>query len=292
VKVLVSESSIPLMVEADELPETVWFDGAHAAVRTLISQDSNSKPEGEFAGRDRINVDEVLPALQRLAAAYVIHLETEYTPPKEQWQRLTPLANALTESPLYVFHYLNKQARDGKLIGPDQVHRYVQYAETVFNPQEDKLMSHAKDLVEIYRNFYIVRKPYRASTYTLMRPIDIVADTLLNVNPDLFYDRDSLVEVARGQLRDRLASSETNAIVMKGAAAEGYMRQFCEKLIDDVFIGVFHGDVAALRGKQLNLLRSACETYYLDKYREELLSRKQADQSLDTDDELVDLPSA
>jgi CRISPR-associated protein Csc3 len=43
---------------------------------------------------------------------------------------------------------------------------------------------------------------------------------------------------------------------------ERAMRAFCQKFVKDVFIGVFNRDVAALRGKQLNLLRSACEVLY------------------------------
>ena len=101
VKVVVSESSSPLIVEADELPETIWFDGAHAAIRTLIGQDDRSGSE-RWSGSES-NVDEVLPALQRLIAAYLIHLETEYAPPKEQWQRFMPIANALTDLPCTSF---------------------------------------------------------------------------------------------------------------------------------------------------------------------------------------------
>src|SRR5690606_34603768 len=85
VKVVASESSIPLLLEADELPETVWLEGAHPAIAALV-QDSRLRidyPEakpGEFQRG-------LMPALARLAAAYMIHLDTEYAPPKENFHR-------------------------------------------------------------------------------------------------------------------------------------------------------------------------------------------------------------
>src|SRR5579859_6751301 len=36
VKVVVSESGMPLMTEADELPKTVWLDSPHAAIRSVV----------------------------------------------------------------------------------------------------------------------------------------------------------------------------------------------------------------------------------------------------------------
>lgn len=253
IKVVASESGMPLLLEADELPETVWFDGAHSAIRALV-------------GEGRVNVDDVLPMLTRLAAAYLIHLDTEYAPPKENWQRFTPIAHALMESPLYVFHFLKQQERDDKPISPQQVRRYIKYAEKIFSPTSgDVLMSHAKELVRLYRQFYRVDRPYQASSYTLLRPLDIVADTLLNADPKLFDTKEALIEVARGQLKDRLDSSETKAYVAPGREADQARRQFCEEFVG-IFDDLYKRDVAALRGKQLNLLRAACEVIYLDMY--------------------------
>ena len=62
VKVVASTSPLPLLLEADELPETVFLDGAHPFVQALV-------------GRERINVDQVLPCLQRLIVGYFIHVD-------------------------------------------------------------------------------------------------------------------------------------------------------------------------------------------------------------------------
>ena len=50
------ETSLPFVNEADEFPETVFIDSAHAAVRYLL-------------GEERINLDHVLRLLNRLTVA-------------------------------------------------------------------------------------------------------------------------------------------------------------------------------------------------------------------------------
>lgn len=275
VKVVASEGDVrgstPIMLESDELAETVWFDGAHAAILSLV-------------GESRIHIDALRSALARLAAAYAIHLDTEYAPPKENWHRLSPIAHTLMESPLYVFHYLKKQERDGQPIGMDRIHRYVYYAESIFNPQGDRLMSHARELVELYRGFYRAKNIENANS--ILRPLSVVADTLLTADPRLFSDEDALIEITYGELyrfMDRVSTGQADGRFPKGispAERDQSMRLFCTKFVRDVFLGVFNGDVAALRGKQLNLLRSACEVLYRDMQREEWAARgRDADES-------------
>lgn len=274
VKVVASDSGVPLLLEAGELPETVWFDGAHAAIQALVVDPTRKD------ARMRLDVDEVMPALARLAAAYLIHLDTEYDPPDENWRRLPPIAHDLTTSPLYVFHYLSKQARDDKRttpIGAAQLRRYVSFAESVFNQQGDVRMSHARELVLLYRQFYRAKNFDNANS--VLRPLSVVSDALLVADPRLFSDKDALVEVAYGELyrfMDRVSSGQADGRFPKGVSAserDQAMRLFCQKFVQDIFIGVFKQDVAALRGKQLNLLRSACEAIYRDEQLREWAER-------------------
>lgn len=129
-------------------------------------------------------------------------------------------------------------------------------------------MDYARELTQLYHRFYRVQRPFSASSYTLLRPIDIVANTLLDADPDLFPSEEALIGLVRGQLKDRLDSSETKAFVLHSKEAEADMLRFCEIFVRDIFIGIFRRDTAALRGKQLNLLRGACEVYYLDAARQ------------------------
>jgi CRISPR-associated protein Csc3 len=229
-------------------------------------------------------------ALARLTAAYLIHLDTEYDPPKENWQRFGQIAHALMESPLYVFYFLKQQERNGDLIGIDQVRRYIRYAETLFNDQGDVQMSHAKELVELYRGFYRAKTLKNANS--ILRPLSVIADALLIADNQLFGDETALVELAYGELyrfMDRVGKGLAEGRFPKGISVperEQAMRRFCEKFVRDIFIGIFRQDVAALRGKQLNLLRSACEALYRDaQYAEWAARGKDADETDDDHDE-------
>lgn len=256
VKVVISDSGVPLMLESDELPETLWFDGAHPAVQAVM-------------GGSRINIDHVGDTLARLAAAYMIHLDSEYQPPKENWNRFGPIAHSLMESPLYVFHYLKKQQRDDRPPGFMQVSRYIRFAETLFthNQKGAQEMSLARTLVEQYRRFYRAKSTKNANS--ILRPLSVVADALLMADPRLFPDADALTELAYGELAkfmNRVGKGQADGrVVLKGISVserEAAMRDFSRIFVTDLFIGIFNKDVAALRGKQLNLFRDTCEALY------------------------------
>jgi CRISPR-associated protein Csc3 len=285
VKVVASDSSVPLMLESSELPETIWLDGAHAAIQALV-------------GDGRLNIDGVGEALARLTAAYLIHLDTEYAPPDENWHRFGPIAHALMESPFYVFYFLKQQQRDGeRKIGIDQVRRYISYADTLFNFNEEgeQQMSHARELVTLYRGFYRAKTLKNANS--ILRPISVVADALLIADTKLFHDEESLIEVAYGELyrfMERVGKGLADGRFPKGVTVperNQAMQEFCVKFVRDIFIGTFNRDVAALRGKQLNLLRSACETIYRKAQYDEWAARgidaSAAEEAEEIDDETV-----
>ena len=271
VKVVASESSTPLLVEADELPETVWLEGAHPAITDLLQA-------------SRLRIDSLMPALARLAAAYLIHLDTEYAPPKENFHRFAPIAHTLMESPLYVFYYLKRQERDEHPVGIERVRRYVSYAESIFSQEGDQTMTLARKLVEEYRGFYRAKTPLNGNR--MRRPLDVVAETLLKADQRLFDTPEALTELAEAELKRfmaRVGEGKADGRFPAGVKRderERAMHQFSETFVNDVFIGIFSGDVAALRGKQLNLLSSTCESLYEVMQRDEWAARGQ---DVDTD---------
>ncbi|MCC6975931.1 MAG: type I-D CRISPR-associated protein Cas10d/Csc3 [Anaerolineae bacterium] len=278
VKVIASESAAPLMTEADEVQETIWFEGAHASTRALTTYrwtDSEGQKRDDASGR--IMVDAVLPILRRYCAATLIHLDSEYAPPDEHWNRFAPIAQALMESPLYVFHYLAKQMREDKHASADQINRYVRYAQSIFNDQEDQRMSYAKQLVEAYRGFYRAKSVKNANS--ILRPLSVVADALLVADMRLFSDTQSLVELSYGELyrfMDRVEKGSADGRFPKGVSIperEAAMRTFCTLFVKEVFVGIFNRDVSSLRGRQLNLLKSACEALYRDAQNQEWAER-------------------
>jgi CRISPR-associated protein Csc3 len=275
VKVVASESSLPLFLEADELHETVFLDGPHTAIRYLTD------------GQMRVNVDQVLPTLQRLAVGYLIHVDANTSPGGSnfyRWQDLAALARALDTSPLYAFHYLKKWQRKQKLdvIPASKARQYLTYVRHLTKGEDD--MSHARTLTTLYRKFYRAK---RRNANSILRPLSIAAKAVLEADPRLF-DREGLVEAVYGELHSYVerGGKESLFYFPKGSGRperEQAMREFADYFVNQVFYGALRGDRSALRGKQLNLLKSACEVIYREADSREWEAR-QADDDSDASD--------
>lgn len=262
VKVIASESTMPLINEANELPETVFLDGAHAAI-------------GYITGQERINLDHVLEKLNRLATTYLIHMDgnssTGGSGYDYRWQDLPALARHLSESPLYAFYYLKKWQRRSKMeaIPAAKASLYLQY-EQLIEKRKDPDMSHAQTLTQLYRRFY--RSSYPLNSNGILRPITVVAKALMSADRRLF-DRDGLVEVVYGEIAgfiDRVASRRADGYVPrierdgKKLIDTDAIREFAGYFVNTIFFDTLRGDISALRGKQLNLFKNACEVIYRD----------------------------
>jgi len=254
VKVVASESALPLLLEADEISETVFLDGPHAAINYLTQ------------GHVRINIDRVLPTLQRLTVGYLIHVDANSGMGRNgydyRWQDLPAASRMLSESALYAFHLLKKWQRKQGLdsLPVSKVRQYLDYVKHLDGGDE---MSHARELTLLYRQFYRAR---RYNSNSILRPVSIAARAVLDADPRLF-DKDGLVEVVLGQIASfsERAQREGLAFFPKGSdrqSREIAMRAFSEYFVNQVFLESFRGDRSALRGKQLNLLKGACEVMY------------------------------
>ncbi|HQH37170.1 MAG TPA: type I-D CRISPR-associated protein Cas10d/Csc3 [Anaerolineae bacterium] len=262
VKVVASEASLPLLLEADEIDETVFLDAPHAAIRYLTG------------GELRVNIDHLLPTLQRLTVGYLIHLDAHSGMGRGgydyRWQNLPAVARDLDTSPLYAFHYLKKwQRQQGIDVLPQsKVRQYLEYFNflSANSTQEDAEMSHARELTLLYRQFYRA-KNYKSNS--ILRPITVAAHAILEADPGLFAEPESLREAVYGALHAFLdrAYRERLAFPPKGSTPESRetaVRAFAAYFVDQVFYGALRGDRSALRGKQLNLLKNVCEVIYLD----------------------------
>ncbi len=255
VKVVASESPLPLLLEADELPETVFLDGAHAFVGDIIQQ-------------ERLNIDQILPALRRLAVAYLIQMDANSgmgrTGFDYRWQDMPAVARNMAASPVYAFHYLKKWQRKEKLdsLPTGKAHLYLHY--TQYLDEGSQAMSHAWELTKLYRQFYQAK---RYNSNSILRPLSIAAKTILMADPRLFNSQEALRELVFGELQRRVNKLQQDGLAFypKGSSRESReqaMRDFAAYLVDTVYYGAFRGDASALQGKQLNLLSSACEAIY------------------------------
>ncbi len=260
-KVVVSESSVPLFNSGADFEETVFIDAPHSFAELLMT-------------KLRLRLDEILPNLQRLAAAYIIHLDANSQQGKSgydaKWGRFSELARDLASSPLYVFHYLNVWLRkQPKLDAPpiDRVREYLKLYDYIEpeTEQERKAMNHPRKLTELYRRFYRA-KGFKSNA--ILKPIDFAADTILKADRSLFTtDSGALTDVVAASLNkllDRVLSNSAEGYSpMKGAEERRLaVREFAEYFVNDLFIGALKGDAARLAGTQLNLLRDTCNTLY------------------------------
>jgi CRISPR-associated protein Csc3 len=306
VKVVASESMLPLFNEANELPETVAFDGAHAFVRYLCSftvPDEHAADARRDIRAARLTLDDLGPALRRLTAAYLIHLDGNAKAGAGgydyHWSNLPALARDLATSPLYAFHYLKKglRASSSDTLSGAKAALYLNLFDKLA-PGGDPVMNHARELTERYRRFYRTKKIIRPSSNAILRPISIVAKSILDTDPRLTRkditdenapeDEDALTSIAFGALHKFITNVDRGAAdgkipfwlypdvrpqeLLEVLTPE--MEAFACYFVKHILIETFDGDRAALRGKQLNLLKNACEVIYLAEQRREAQERK------------------
>jgi len=270
IKVVVSATSMPLLNEANELPETVFMDGAHAAI-------------GYIVGEERINLDRVLPTLKRLATTYLIHLDGNSGMGSKgfdyRWQDLPTLARSLHESPLFVFHYLKKWQRktESDSLPPAKVKLYLDFYQQLAK-KENLHMSHARRLTELYWRFYRAkRKNGRLNSNSILRPLSEAAKALMTADRRLFPDREAMVELIQAQLNafiDRVDTRRADGYIPKLEVVKNgkvrrvvdnaAVKEFADYWVNNLFFDTLRADLSALRGKQLNLLKNTCEVIYRD----------------------------
>ena len=125
-------------------------------------------------------------------------------------------------------------------------------------------MSYARELTTLYRQFYRAR---RYNSNSILRPLSIAAQTILNADRRLFDSPEALKELVFGELRRRVTKLQEDGLAFypKGSKREDReeaMRKFADYLVNEIYFNALKGDPSALRGKQLNLLSSACEAIY------------------------------
>jgi CRISPR-associated protein Csc3 len=285
VKTVVSESPIPPFNDGAKFEESVFLDSAPQAFRVLL-------------GKDRFRLDHILEGwasangtqqsapLNTLTAAYAIHLDVNAKQGKggydANWGRLTELAKDLDTSPLYVFSYLAKWARNQQSDTPSakKIKLYAYHFYPCFDPYvefdmnsealivnaEKSSLNHPQKLTELYRKFYRANKRFNPKANAVLKPIDLAAETLLKADSTVFPG-DTLVATVAAEvfkLMDRVHAStaEGRWVISKREEERQVVLDFARYFVIDVFEKAFAGDRARLAGRQLNLLRDTCEFLY------------------------------
>lgn len=320
-KVVVSASPTPLFVSGADFPETVILDApnpfaqsvlapSHVSSRASANNDRVIASKHVALNFPRFRLDDLLPSLQTMTAAYAIHLDAHAdTSSKDyyRWGEFSKVSAQLATSPLYAFHYLERaydqRAKDIKEEGVKFAVKqrlsqlYIQYVEQ-FLKGGPQAMSIPRELTEKYRAFYRA-KSFKSNS--ILKPIADAADVLLGADKRIFDDDEALKAAmigALGGLMERVhnkqAEGRTNPDLWRTdtdgkrhfdyEAERVNIAAFADYFVEHVFSEALRHDRAALAGRQLNLLKNACEAVYLT------METEQRTPPLEADDETVDEP--
>jgi CRISPR-associated protein Csc3 len=282
VKTVVSESPIPPFIDGSEFEESVFLDSAPQAFRILT-------------GSDRFRLDYILEGwtengikhpspLNVLTAAYSIHMDVNtkqgsggYDP---NWGRFTELAKDFETSPLYVFSYLKRFARNQGIESPYlmkiKLYAYAFYPcfdpNAQYNPSTENFdvnsqspLNHPQKLTELFRKFYRASgKPYSLKANAILKPLDEAAQVVLKADPS--FDLVTAVAAKINKLMDRVHSGNAEGRWVFKNIERDQEREaildFARYFVVDVFEVSFASNRARLDGRQLNLLKDTCEFLY------------------------------
>ena len=256
-KVVVTESQIPLYHNSEEWKETVVLDAPHAFARHLLRQ-------------DKLRIDEVEPALRKVAASYDINIDVFQKDRSPQWQHLNEIARNIDTDPLYVFHYLEafrrKQNWDSFPKPRDQEpsipERYIQTYRYIGG---DK-MSLIEEVASRCFKFY---GPDNFKPNSILKVLTLVEDVIVNSEPkicpaDLKYQ--AIGEVSNLMQRVRSSRAQGYAKLPIGEEASA-IREFVEHFYHAVFVEYYEDERGLLRQAR-NRFNAGVNAWYQVNWRQ------------------------
>jgi CRISPR-associated protein Csc3 len=252
VKVVASESPVPLYQSGLGFNETVLLDAPHAAFKDLIGA--------------AVNVDHLLSALQRVTISLAVCIDGYGF----ELSILAGLGRKLAADPANVFEVYGRLGREGKDPTVHDARRYIAYAEilqdTALAYERSDTLNHARELVTRYRRFYRARG---YASNAILRPVQAAAEVVLQAEP-AHSDPDMLVEEVCGrliQIDTAIVSGDTQGFTPRDTTYQeryAVMRDFAEYFVYTYYQDALKGRKSSLRGTQFNLLRLACDAVYRD----------------------------
>ena len=258
-KVVVTESQIPLYHSSEEWKETVVLNAPHSFVYHIL-------------GQDKLRIDEVYPALRRVAASYDINIDVFQKDGKPQWQHLNEIARNIDTDPLYVFHYLEafrrKQGWDSFPKPSDEESSIPErYIQTYHHIGGDKMSL----IEEVSKRCFKFYGPDGFASNSVLKVITLIEDVIVNSRST--DDKDDLKYMAAGMVSDHIGRIE------KGGA-KGYsrlrsnpeqreiaIREFVEYFHDEVFMKDYNGERGSLRQAR-NRFNAGINAWYQVNWRQ------------------------
>jgi CRISPR-associated protein Csc3 len=271
-RVVVSEMFLPLYNSAEEFKETVVLDAPHHAVRYLLPGTTTSLRLDELYGKiaERNERNELKSGLLlAFSRAVEVHIDTEASALDLNMGRFNRIARELSSDPLWVFSFLQEQIREGDLnfITPDKAHHYSQiYYQLCQLKGGDYPMTRHEQAVALFYKFYSPFSPEQSGfpkSHAILRPIDIVAKTLINDTLNL-TDEEIKLELI-GKLRswlDIVRKGGAIGFAKAGRNEEEYVREFVDFFYEEIFKGYAEGQRSLLNSR-LNRFKNGCEVAFL-----------------------------
>ncbi len=269
-KFVVTESQVPLYHSSEEWKETVVLDAPHSFARHILKQ-------------DKFRIDEIEPALRKVAASYDINIDVFQKDGKPQWKHLNEIARNIDTDPLYVFHYLEtfrrKQSWDRFPKQPDEEpsipERYIQAYHYIGG---DK-MSLIEEVASRCFKFY---GPDSFKPNSVLKVITLVEDVIVNSEPkirpvDLKYQAIGEVSNLMQRVGSNRAQGFAKLPINERASA---ICEFVEHFYHAVFVEYYEGERGLLRQAR-NRFNAGINAWYQVNWRQFQMKKAEEDNNAD-----------
>ena len=263
-KVVVTESQIPIYHSSQEWKETVVLDAPHSFVRHILRQ-------------DKLRIDEIEPALQKVAASYDINVDVFQKGRETKWQHLNEIARNIDTDPLYVFHYMETfrrkkkwdnfpKPRDGELSIPE---RYIQIYHHIGGEKMSMIEEISKRCFKFYSTYNRRTKRHNFAPNSVLKVITRVEDVIINSDPkicptDLKYQ--AIGEVSNMMRLIHLGSAQGSWRLPPDEETSA-IHDFVEYFYDEVFMKNYNGERALLRQAR-NRFNAGINAWYQVNWRQ------------------------
>ena len=263
-KVVVTESQIPLYHSSEEWKETVVLDAPHSFVQHILRQ-------------DKLRIDEIEPALRKVAASYDINVDVFQKGRETKWQHLNEIARNIDTDPLYVFHYMETfrrkkkwdnfpKPRDGELSIPE---RYMQIYHYIGGDKMSTIEEVSKRCFKFYSTYNRRTRKHNFAPNSVLKVITRVEDVIINSDPkicstDLKYQAIGEVSNMMRLIHSGSAQGSWRLPPDKETSA---IHDFVEYFYDEVFMKNYNGERALLRQAR-NRFNAGVNAWYQVNWRQ------------------------
>ena len=276
-KVVVSESQIPIYHSSEEWKETVVLDAPHSFARHILKQ-------------DKLRIDEIEPALRKIAASYDINVDVFQKGRETKWQHLNEIARNIDTDPLYVFHYMEvfrrkkkwdnfPKPRDGELSIPE---RYIQIYHHIGGDKMSLIEEVSKRCFKFYSTYNRRTRKHNFKPYSVLKMITRVEDVIINSDPkicstDLKYQ--AIGEISNMMRLIHLGSAQGSPRLSRDEEASA-IHDFVEYFYDEIFMTYYEGERALLRQAR-NRFNAGINAWYQVNWRQFQTKKAKEDNNAD-----------